>query len=164
MIWRFLLTDETAMRDIVMINRILVPIDGSEHAFRAADFAADLAAHYDATLLLLHVIPYETQLSNLQRRYAEADYVEGPSDLIQYALEDEKLLTGARRRALDHGATAVDTLAEPGDPAEVILSHAAKADMVVMGRRGLGRVEALLQGSVSQKVSQLADTACATIK
>jgi nucleotide-binding universal stress UspA family protein len=114
--------------------------------------------------LLLHVIPYETQLSNLQRRYAEADYVEGSSDLIQYALEGEELLTNARRQALDHGARAVDTLAEPGDPAEVILSHAAKSDMVVMGRRGLGPVKTLLQGSVSQKVSQLADTVCATIK
>ena len=38
-----------------MIKTIVAPIDGSEHANKAADFAADLAKKYAAKLILLHV-------------------------------------------------------------------------------------------------------------
>ena len=37
------------------VERILVPIDGSDNAFRAASFAIDLASKYSSELILLHV-------------------------------------------------------------------------------------------------------------
>lgn len=40
----------------------------------------------------------------------------------------------------------------------------AKADLIAMGRRGLGGVKGLLLGSVSHKVSQLADCSVLTVK
>jgi nucleotide-binding universal stress UspA family protein len=55
-------------------------------------------------------------------------------------------------------------MVEPGDPAKIIIDHAGDVDMIVMGRRGLGPIDGLLQGSVSQKVNQLADAACVTVK
>src|SRR5690606_22496422 len=36
---------------------ILVAVDGSEHSNKAVEFAADLATHEDADLVLLHVVP-----------------------------------------------------------------------------------------------------------
>ena len=39
-----------------MIKKILVPIDGSEHAEQAVEFAANVAMQNDATIHLLHVI------------------------------------------------------------------------------------------------------------
>ena len=46
-------------------------------------------------------------------------------------------------------------------------SHSSKhekPDMIVMGRRGLSDLQGLLMGSVSHKVSHLADCACLTVK
>ena len=39
-----------------MHKHILVPVDGSEHAMRAADIASDLAKHNGAKLTLIHVL------------------------------------------------------------------------------------------------------------
>ena len=38
------------------ISRILVPIDGSENAYRAASLAIDIATKYGAELLVIHVV------------------------------------------------------------------------------------------------------------
>jgi nucleotide-binding universal stress UspA family protein len=53
-----------------------------------------------------------------------------------------------------------------GDPAKEILSVAAEehADIIIMGRRGMGDLAGLLLGSVSHKVSHLAECACLTVK
>ena len=39
-----------------MIKKIIVPTDGSEHANKAIDLAADLAATYDSDIVVLHVL------------------------------------------------------------------------------------------------------------
>jgi nucleotide-binding universal stress UspA family protein len=39
-----------------MIKTILVPTDGSDHANKAVDLAADLALKYNAKMVMLHVI------------------------------------------------------------------------------------------------------------
>ena len=53
-----------------------------------------------------------------------------------------------------------------GHPAESIVAYAKaeEADLIVMGRRGLGSVSGLLMGSVSHKVAHLSECACMTIR
>ena len=41
---------------MVVFKKILIPVDGSAHAGRATEVAADLAAHYDAEVVVLHVM------------------------------------------------------------------------------------------------------------
>jgi len=147
-----------------MISKILVPIDGSDHANHAIDLASEIAVKHNAKILILHAIPIASNLTEGQRRYAEVEHVEGSDDLVQYTLAEQQLMTSARMRAIETGVKGVDTLVEPGDPAEVILHHAKDYDMIVMGRRGLGPVLGLLQGSVSQKVTQLAECTCIVVK
>jgi nucleotide-binding universal stress UspA family protein len=147
-----------------MIHRILVPLDGSAHAFKALDLASEIAIKYDATLLLLHAIPDEVEMSEPQRRFAHAEHIDGALDQMPFTIAEQQLMTSARHRALQTGVREVYTMVEPGDPAKVIIDHASDVDMIVMGRRGLGPIEGLLQGSVSQKVNQLADAACVTVK
>ena len=43
-----------------LIKRILVPVDGSEHADRALDYALDLAEKYNASIEILNVLPMPT--------------------------------------------------------------------------------------------------------
>jgi len=47
------------------IHRILVPIDGSENAYRAASFAIDLAKRYSAELVVIHAMELNQSLSYL---------------------------------------------------------------------------------------------------
>jgi nucleotide-binding universal stress UspA family protein len=60
----------------------------------------------------------------------------------------------------------VETLLEVGDPAATVLEVAKcqNVDLIVMGNRGLGSLQGLLQGSVSHKVNALSSCSCVTVK
>jgi nucleotide-binding universal stress UspA family protein len=150
-----------------MVESILVPTDGSEHAKQAVAFAADLAKRYGAKLVLLHVM---TQLGNDRipedlRAYASAEHIE-LSERSVFESVAEQILRGAQVTAHEHGAPDVESLLEIGDPATTILQVAKTQaiDLIVMGSRGLGSLRGLLMGSVSQKVSQLCGCTCVTVK
>ena len=50
-----------------MINTILVPTDGSEHANKALNFASDLAVKYGARMVILHVLLRNAVLADLKK-------------------------------------------------------------------------------------------------
>ena len=60
----------------------------------------------------------------------------------------------------------VTTRVVDGDPAGNIIAAAEheNAELVIMGRRGLGNVAGLVMGSVSHKVAHVAECACLTVK
>ena len=64
------------------------------------------------------------------------------------------------------GVPDVTTEVVDGDPAGNIIAAAEheKAELVVMGRRGMGNVAGLVMGSVSHKVAHPAECACLTVK
>jgi nucleotide-binding universal stress UspA family protein len=178
----------------MMIKRILVAMDGSDHANKALDVACEMAARFDAELIAMHVIP-EKSISQAERRLAEAEcQSEGAKDfdfmsgkgarsdtgfqsqrLAEQAAETQGrlrwalgncLMRNANARAKEKAVQQVRTITRAGDPAKEILSVAGEehVDIIVMGRRGLGDLAGLLLGSVSHKVSHLADCACLTLK
>lgn len=57
-----------------MIRKILAAIDGSEHAWKALDLAADIAMQLGAQLIVLHVVPFEP-LSEALRAFAAVEYL-----------------------------------------------------------------------------------------
>jgi nucleotide-binding universal stress UspA family protein len=149
-----------------MFKSILVPVDGSTHAERATNFAANLANQYGADLILLHVlnragsgrVPKELEeLARIEHlQVTEADMLRSVAEGILHAAED---------RTLERGAKTVRTATEVGDAAKAIVAYAKdhNTDLIVMGRRGLGDLEGLLMGSVSHKVAHLATCACMTV-
>lgn len=174
-----------------MFNNILVPTDGSQHANKAVALAIDLASKYGAGLTLLSVIE-NGALSEDAKRLAHDKGIDvsaalaGP-DLSGVSPEGapvmlhaestlatvkvqaelaEAIITEAKEHAASHGLERLRTLTEGGDPADAILraAKAEKADLIVMGSRGLGPLKSLLAGSVSQKVSHLASCTCITVK
>jgi nucleotide-binding universal stress UspA family protein len=149
-----------------MFKRIVVPVDGSAHANRAVDCATDLANKYGGELILLHVmaptgparIPHELY------EYARIEHIDAiEADMMRRVAEE--ILQTAENRARGQGAKRVRTSIGMGHPAEAIVAHAKaeEADLIMMGRRGLGSVSGLLMGSVSHKVAHLSECACMTI-
>jgi nucleotide-binding universal stress UspA family protein len=113
------------------VSRILVATDRSETAERAVGFATEMAARYEAELLLLRVLLTDEGL-----------VAEAARDLAEQAHE----LAGERGRS---------SVVVADDPAEAIVEAARReeADVVVVGSVGMaGRKEFLLR-NVPNRVS-----------
>ncbi|OCT11106.1 hypothetical protein A8709_05285 [Paenibacillus pectinilyticus] len=141
-----------------MFTHILVPVDGSEQAYRALDYAITLAESVssDVKLTVLHVNPTLTlnEPPIVDIHLYESLEEEG-RDILQPAIERMK-------------ATQIPfkTEVKSGDPANVI-SHLAdfdQHDLIVMGCRGAGLMSEPLLGSVSHKVIQHAHCPVMVIK
>ena len=132
--------------------RIFVATDGSAGANRAVDTASMFAKHSDADLTILTI---GGNISGVQLRKL-ADTAGDLSKTMEIGAD--KILARARKRALHAGARRVKMETGWGDPAETIIEavRREKADMLVIGRRGRGRLSGLLLGSVSQKLATLA--------
>jgi nucleotide-binding universal stress UspA family protein len=138
--------------DTKPMQRIIVATDGSPGANRAVDAAAGLAKAAGAELFIFTV---GGSISGAElRRIASID---GDVSAVLEAASDE-VLERARKRALRMGVTATKLKCGWGDPAETIINavQREKADVLVVGRRGHGRLSGLLLGSVSQKLASLA--------
>ncbi len=142
------------------MKRIVAAVDGSQPSLNAVELAADLAAKYDAELLLFAVVQQVAPVMNADlQAYARIENVGAP--LAEVGLEtSETALAGARLTAQGKGASRVATHSSFGDPADEIIAFAVdrQADLIVMGSRGHGRLAGLLLGSVAQKV--LAHAGC----
>lgn len=147
-----------------MISNILVAVDGSDHAERAIELAADIAAKYGATLHLINVIE-SAELPNQLRRFAESEHLSGGESQI-YETIARQILDEAAERARNHGAEKITPVIGRGDVAEQILSYAKDngIDFLVVGSRGLSGFKSMLLGSVSHKVSTLAPCTCVTVR
>lgn len=131
-------------------KHILVATDGSDPAGRAIALAATLAEAMDADLRLLTVGSGLGPVEARRIAHAEGD--------LGAAIDADAaaLLDGAEAIARKNGATRIERIAAWGDPADTALDYARHADMLILGRRGRGRVAGLLLGSVSQKLVSLA--------
>ena len=150
-----------------MTQTFLIPTDGSEHAKKAVTFGADLAQKYGANVILLHVMKElgSERIPADLRGFAHGEHIAlNKRDILESVAN--QIMHSAEAIAREHEAPAVETQIEVGDPAAAILEVAKgrKADLIVMGSRGLGDLRGLLLGSVSHKVGHLADCTCITVK
>lgn len=150
-----------------MVEVILVATDGSDHARKAVTLAADLAEKYGARLIAVHVMSpsWNERIPDDLRSYARSEHIE-VSEREIFESVGQQILRNAEAIAREEGLERVETLLEVGDVAETILAvaKAQKADLIVLGSRGLGHMASLLQGSVSSKVNTHATCSCITVK
>lgn len=174
-----------------MFNTILVATDGSNHAYKALSIAANLATKYDAKLIILHVLmhgkvpdgfrrmeeiehlaepkkPLITEVRNIPSTLAATLHNAEPVDDERrfYEFMGDKIIEDSKRKAAKDGARNIAAKIAEGDAAHQIVLHAndERADLIVMGTRGLGEVKGLLIGSATHKVTQLAECPCLTVK
>ena len=129
------------------MKKILVPVDGSEGAAKAAHFAAEIARAVSAEVVLFHVYDVPsvaamglTAMSKDDFERAQDEVALGSQEAGERAIAGIEVKT-TRARAL-------------GDPATEIITYADvnHVDLIVMGRRGLSTMKGLLLGSVSERV------------
>ncbi|MDF1728312.1 MAG: universal stress protein [Sulfitobacter sp.] len=145
-----------------MFKKILVAYDGSEHAERALEVAADLAKNQGAALHLAHVPQIDMPPIVLGAYVAQLD---APPTDEQVQAAGQKLVEKASATAKVHGVPIEEVHLSRGAPADHVLRTAEKidADLIVAGRRGLGAVGSLALGSVSLAISHGAKCACLTV-
>ena len=143
-----------------MFERVVVAIDGSEAASHALEVACDLANKYGSEIHLVHSPQLET--TGIAVGSGAVEIVPSPDKIAEAG---RGVMERAVEKAKSHGCTPHKCVIGNGEPAEEILKElkAANADLVVMGRRGLGRVSSLILGSVSQKVSHDSQCTCMTV-
>lgn len=168
-----------------MRDRIIVATDGSEHGARAVDFAANLSGKLGRGLSIVHVDLHARPSQELARLVESEYMLEHLSGLESFStlphaatlwqfqdartneiersqvvrIISEQILQRASAAAETAGATDIRPVHGSGDYADEILdaAEAEGAGIIVLGRRGLGRLREALLGSVTQKVLHATD-------
>lgn len=129
-----------------MTRRVLVPVDGSELATRALEYALDVHGGSDADITLLYVAGEPSGMMGSASSLALEDDVEQA-----IAEEADEVFEPARAAASEHG---IEVGAEIGlgKPASVIVEHAENHDVVVLGSHNSTLRERLFVGNIARKV------------
>lgn len=136
-----------------MFEKILVPLDGSEHSIHALKAAVQIAKEFDGKIILIHVYSVRTWPIGMPGV---------PETTITVPLD--QLLEGARQagsgiladgeKKVKAEGVQVERLLREGHIVEEILRTArdGEFDLIVMGARGISRIKEILLGSVTDEV------------
>jgi nucleotide-binding universal stress UspA family protein len=137
---------------------ILVPVDGSDHAVRAAEHGLGLARAFDATVRLLTVVDVGAAGGPFNAGGVDSAFVErlerGGEQAIANAVDE----IGAE--------DGIETAVVRGEPGEAILEYATEHDveLIAMGTHGRTGIERYILGSVTERVVRRAEVPVFTVR
>jgi nucleotide-binding universal stress UspA family protein len=135
-------------------NNIIVPVDGSESSQRAARFAIDLSKATGSKVTFVYVFPDSTSsvggfdfMGMLHPERGDIDIEQAKKEIVRKVFDKTHQAIGGEQQNIEKEILV-------GDPAKEIIRYLNEHPntMTVIGRRGLSGFEALLLGSVSEKV------------
>jgi nucleotide-binding universal stress UspA family protein len=132
----------------IQINRILLPVDGSDHSMHAAQYAIDLAKIMQAEIVLLHSHkPFPVVLGEPYFQNA-----------VNKIMKQSNALLEPYRKVLKKKEVCFTDRIMEGHANDVIVDVAKieKCDLIVMGSRGRTDLEGLLLGSNTHRVLKTA--------
>lgn len=132
-----------------MINKILLAVSGLGHAEEMMKMLADVPSLKEAKISVLHVVPTQTSSESMTAKWEEGGKI--LANAIQY---------------LNLDPANVSSILREGDP-KLIVSQVADeidANLIIMGSRGLKRLQSILLNSVSQYVFQLSSRPMLLVK
>ncbi len=132
----------------IQIKKILVPVDGSKHSMRAAEYALELARQMQAEIILMHSHkPFPMVLG-------EPYFQNAVNKILK---KSNKLLEPYRDLFNKNEVPFTDQIME-GHADDVIseVANIEKCDLIVMGSRGRSDLKGLLLGSNTHRVLKTA--------
>jgi nucleotide-binding universal stress UspA family protein len=155
-----------------VFERILVPLDGSEHSQRALETAIEIAKKFSSHIVLLHVysvtvtpviVPEPTTVTPAGVPVATSAEV---AKMVDAARDfGREILAEGKRKVQDEGIEA-DTVLREGNSAQEIVKLAREGQfgLVVVGARGIHKIREILMGSVSEGVAKNAPCPVLVVK
>lgn len=127
------------------MQKILLAYDGGEPAKHALAATIEMSEKFGATVSVISVVPFHPGTRT-------------PIDPWDDSSVHAKELLEAKKLLREHGIEA-ELLEPAGDPARTIERVAKEGgyDTIVIGSRGLGAIDRMLQGSVSEHVATHAE-------
>ncbi|MCP3867106.1 MAG: universal stress protein [Gammaproteobacteria bacterium] len=135
-----------------MFNKIMVALDGSEHAAQAMEMGIGLASRCDAGLILFHAVhvhPFRSDYDLMVVRSAREVFERIGRE------QADAILAEAEHVARQAGVSSISRVVGEGDPVKAMLKILADVpvDLVVVGTRGLSGLQEIALGSVAHKMS-----------
>ncbi|MCA1065916.1 universal stress protein [Rossellomorea sp. AcN35-11] len=141
-----------------MLQRILVPIDGSDFSLKALKHAMEIAKAMDAEILLLNV-QYSYNTHNINRFVSK-------EQVLRYQQENAKEVLDDALKVIENQGVTVHTKFRIGSPDYEIVKEAKESNVssIIMGSRGLGAIKSKIMGSVSFNVLHVASCPVTLVK
>jgi nucleotide-binding universal stress UspA family protein len=132
-----------------MIQKILLAVSGLGHAEEMLKSLKALPSIQGARVTVLHVVPEQPTAEAMTAKWEEGG----------------KILANAIQ-SLNLNPSEVSSILRQGDPKSVVCQVAdeMEADLIIMGSRGLKRLQSILSNSVSQYVFQLSSRPMLLVK
>lgn len=132
-----------------MITKILLAVSGLGHTEEMLKALDHLPSLQRASVTVLHVVPPQTTAQVMTTKWEEGG----------------KILANAIQ-SLNLNPSNVSAILRQGEPKDVVCQVADEidADLIVMGSRGLKRLQSILANSVSQYVFQLSSRPMLLVK
>ena len=144
------------------LKKILCPTDFSDPSLEAMKVANELATHFSAELLVLHVITPVPVMTN-------EPMMQVPVNLVEY---QQQLESVSQQQLQKHIKKLVSKKVKTHS--HVVVGHAAdeivrladeeKVDLIVISTRGQTGLKRLVFGSVAEKVVRIASQPVLTIR
>jgi nucleotide-binding universal stress UspA family protein len=126
--------------------RIVVGFDGSDHAQRALERAADMAGEGDQVVVVSAAEPHARSA------------ITGGAHLDPSTTQHRHEAAEKARAFLSERGIDAEIVEAQGDPGNAIIEAAEGADLIIVGTRGLNPMQRILVGSVSSKVVHRAES------
>lgn len=132
-----------------MITKILLAVSGLGHAEEMLKTLKEIPSIQSAKVTILHVVPAQSTATTMTAKWENGG----------------KILANAIQ-TLNLDASQISSILREGDPKDVVCQVADEidADLIIMGSRGLKRLQSILSNSVSQYVFQLSSRPMLLVK
>lgn len=139
------------------INRILVPVDFSEHSLRALDYAIDLAREHGSEVVLVHAVE--------PLAYGIGRWSEPTKLLEEWQANAAQELAEVEKRVLQHYPKCRSEI-HFGIVHEVVadLVRKLKADLIVVSTHGRTGLDHMIMGSVAEKLVRYSPCPVLTVR
>jgi nucleotide-binding universal stress UspA family protein len=136
--------NEAKERRRMMFKNILLAVDGSDNASKAAKLAGDLLRETKAALWIVTAFdPVPSYLGEPNFQQAVNSRMESAGAILKNALQDIGEIPGELKSEVLEG---------PAAEAILNVAQTRQNDLIIMGSRGLGTMSGILLGSQSLKV------------